>query len=131
MSNIKNLEMAEAIANCQHIVVKKSLFSHKVVYQPTGSDVEVIVNEYSQAEGDRLERLMHLPLDKMAAELKQNGRPKSTAVGPLRMEALRSKDGQFCAVQLFRFGDFKYHAVSEWISSEGSDAAVLAEVIDR
>ena len=55
----------------------------------------------------------------------------ATAVGPLRMEALRSKDGQFCAVQLFRFGDFKYHAVSEWISSEGSDAAVLAEVIDR
>ena len=131
MPNINNLEMAEAIANHQHIVIKKSLFGRKVVYQPTGSPVEVIVNEYSLAEGDRLERLLQLPTDRLDAELKQGGAPTPTAVGPLRLEVCRSKDGQFCAAQLFRFNDFKYHAVSEWLACEGSDAAVLSAIVGR
>ena len=131
MPSINNLEMAEAVANHQHIVIKKSLFGRKAVYQPTGSAVEVVVNEYSLAEGGRMERLLQLTTDRLAAELKQGGAPAPTAVGPLRLEVCRSKDGQFCAAQLFRFNDFNYRAASEWRVCEGSDAAVLSAIVGK
>ncbi|MBQ9667243.1 MAG: hypothetical protein IJV45_00635 [Prevotella sp.] len=127
--SIKNMEMAEAIANNQHIAVKKSFFGTKVIYQPSQSPVACDVYEYSQAEGDRMARLLRLPLSELAAELKAKGRPTPTAVGPMRLEVCRSKDGLFCAMQLFQFADFKYHALTELLACEDSEAQTLAQLV--
>lgn len=127
--NIKNLEMAEAVANNQHIAIKKSFFGTKVIYQPTQSPVACEVFEYTEAEGNRLLRMLGLPLDKLQAELTANGRPEPTAVGPMRLEVCRSKDGLFCAMQLFRFADFRYQALTGSIVCEGDDAPLLAALV--
>ena len=47
MSSIKHLDMAAAVSVYTNITVKKSLFSTKVIYTPTGSNVKAMVIEYS------------------------------------------------------------------------------------
>lgn len=129
MSSIKNMEMAAALSQNEHIVIKKSLFGQKATYEPTGSPIDGTVLEYAPADGEALERLLRTPLDKLEAELKSKGKPKSTAVGQYRLEVCRSKDGQFIAVQLFRFSNFNYAAASELLTATGSDVAVLEALL--
>ena len=129
MPSIKNLEMAAAVSTYQHIEIKKSLFSTKVVYTPTASPVKVIVQEYAPADGERLERLLSLSPDKMAAEIAQKGKPTPAAIGHFRLEACLSADRQFCALQLFRFADFRNNAVIEPRFYEGKDAEAAAQLL--
>jgi len=126
MSSIKNLEMAAALSAYQHIEIKKSLFSTKVVYTPTQSQVKVYIQEYSPTEGERVERLLGMPLDKMAADIQQKGKPAAGANGNFRLELCLSDDRQFCALQLFRFGDFQYKPVFEPRFYEGKDVEAIA-----
>ncbi len=77
MPSIKSLEMAAAVSSHNNITIKKSLFSTKAVYTPTQSTVKVFILEYTPSEGERLEHLLSMPLDKMAAEIQQKGK-----VGP-------------------------------------------------
>jgi len=126
MSSIKNLEMAAALSAYQHIEIKKSLFSTKVVYTPTQSQVKVYIQEYSPTEGERVERLLGMPLDKMAADIQQKGKPAAGANGNFRLELCLSDDRQFCALQLFRFGDFQYKPVFEPRFYEGKDVEATA-----
>ena len=69
MSNFKNLEMAAAVSAHKNITVKKSLFSTKVIYTPTQSTVKDIILEYAPADGERVKRLLDMPLDKMVSEI--------------------------------------------------------------
>ena len=126
MSSIKNLEMAAALFAYQHIEIKKSLFSTKVVYTPTQSQVKVYILEYAPTEGERVERLLGMPLDKMAADIQQKGKPAAGANGNFRLELCLSDDRQFCALQLFRFGDFQYKPVFEPRFYEGKDVEAIA-----
>lgn len=128
MPSIKNLEMAAAVSAYPNITIKKSLFSTKALYTPTMSPVKVSVLEYAPAEGERMERLLRLPLDKMAAEISQKGKPMPTPVGHFRLEIGQSEDGQFCALQLFRFVDFKNQAVTEPQFYEGQQAEVVLKL---
>ena len=130
MSSIKDLEMAAAVSAYQHIEIKKSLFglSQKAVYVPTQSPVKANVYEYAPADGERMERLLCLPLDKMALELKAKGAPKPAAIGHFRLEVCLSDDHQFCALQLFRFVDFKYNPAFEPRFFEGKDAETIAQL---
>ena len=121
--------MAEAVANNPHIRIKKSIFGTKAVYQPTLCPVVCEVQEYTEAGGNRLLRLLSLPLDRLAAELSSNGRPEPTAVGPVRLEVCRSRDGQFCAVQLFRFVDFSYQPLCAPVFGTDADAKVLEQLV--
>ena len=129
MPSIKNLEMAAAVSAYKNIEIKKSLFSTKVVYTPTQSAVKVVVQEYAPAEGERLERLLGLSPDKMAAEIAQKGKPTPAAIGHFRLEACLSDDHQFCALQLFRFADFKNNAVFEPRFYEDRDAEAVATLL--
>lgn len=113
MSSFKDLEMAAAISAYKNISVKKSLFSKKAIYTPTQSPVKVTILDYTPQEGERLERLLSMPLDKMVGEIQQKGAPKSAPIGHFRFEVCQSEDGQFCALQLFRFIDFKNSPVCE------------------
>lgn len=128
MPSFKDLEMAAAVSAYKNITVKKSWFSTKAVYTPTLSPVKVIVREYSPAEGERLERLLDMPLDKMVADIQQKGVPQPVPVGHFRFEVCLSADHRFCALQLFRFGDFKYAPSCEPRFYEGDDVEVVARL---
>jgi len=129
MSSIKNLEMAAALSAYQHIEIKKSLFSTKAIYTPTQSLAKAIILEYSPSEGERVERLLDMPLDKMAADIQQKGKPVAGANGNFRLELCLSDDHQFCALQLFRFGDFQYKPVFEPRFYESKDAEYITQLI--
>ena len=131
MAKIKSLEMGKSIANNPHIRVSKSLFglSESIVYEPTGSRVRLIVIDYEQSDGDRMARLMAQPLDKMARDIIERGVPKGKAIGNYRLEAAQSADGQFLMMQLFQFGDFQYHPVSDAIVFEGEAALEAAKLL--
>ena len=126
MSSIKNLEMAAALSTYQHIEIKKSLFSIKAIYTPTQSQAKAIILEYTPSEGERVEHLLEMPLDKMAADIQQKGKPAAGANGNFRLELCLSDDHQFCALQLFRFSDFQYKPVFEPRFYEGKDAEAVA-----
>ena len=131
MSNIKNLEMAEAISSKSYISINKSFFGlcQKVIYTPTNSRVKTIREEYSAKEGKRLEQLLTLPADKQEAELASKGKPAVTAMGNYQLQACVSDDRQFCAVQLFRFYDFAYHPLDEPRFFEGKEAETIFKLI--
>ena len=129
MSSIKNLEMAAALFAYPYITIKKSLFSTKAVYSPTQSQIKVIILEYSSSEGERVERLLTMPLDKMAEDIVQKGKPSAGANGNFRLELCLSDDHQFCALQLFRFGDFLYNPVFEPHFYKGKDVETVALLI--
>ena len=129
MSSIKNLEMAAALSAYPYITIKKSLFSTKAVYSPTQSQIKVIILEYSSSEGERVERLLTMPLDKMTEDIVQKGKPSAGANGNFRLELCLSDDHQFCALQLFRFGDFLYNPVFEPRFYKGKDVEAIALLV--
>ena len=128
MPSFKDLEMASAVSAYRNITIKKSLFSKKAIYTPTQSPVKVMVLEYTPTEGERLERLLSMPLDKMVADIQQKGAPKTAPIGHYRFEVCLAEDGQFCAIQLFRFMDFKNSPVFEPRFYEGKDVAAIARL---
>ena len=121
--------MAAALSAYQHIEIKKSLFSTKAIYTPTQSLAKAIILEYSPSEGERVARLLDMPLDKMAAEIQQKGKPVAGVNGNFRLELCLSDDHQFCAVQLFRFGDFQYKPVFDPRFYEGKDVESITQLV--
>ncbi len=128
MSSLKSLEMVAAVSAYKNITIKKSLFSTKAVYTPTQSHVKAMVLEYSPSEGGELERLLNMPLDKMAAEIQQRGKPATSDNGNFRLEVCLSDDHQFCALQLFRFSNYSYHPLFEPRFLEGTDVEYIAKL---
>ena len=126
MSSIKSLEMAAALSAYPHITIKKSLFSTKAIYMPTQSQAKAIILEYNPSEGERVKHLLTIPLDMMAEEIAQKGKPVSGANGNYRLELCLSDDHQFCALQLFRFGDFRYNPIFEPRFYTGKDVEAIA-----
>ena len=129
MPSFKDLEMAAAVSAYKSISIKKTLFSKKAIYMPTQSPVMVMIQDYTPTDGERLERLLNMPLDKMVAEIEQKGAPKSAPIGHFRFEVCMSEDRQFCAIQLFRFVDFKNSPVFDPRFYEGEDVAAIAKLL--
>ena len=131
MAKIKDLEMAHVISSNNHISISKSLFGMiaNVVYTPTGSKVKISILDYTPDEGQRLARLLDMPVAKMVADVKASGKPQSTAIGHYRLEACVSQDARFCALQLFTFADFHYNPVLDAVVLEGDDAATVSALI--
>ena len=131
MANIKNLAMADAIAANPNISVKKGFLglTTNIVYKPTQSPVRVVTTEFTQDNGTRMRQLLTLPATRLAEELSAKGRPSDTAVGPVLMEALVSRDRRFAAVQLFRYAGSDREALTDLRIAEGDEAAALAQLI--
>ena len=129
MSSIKNLDMAAAVSAYKNITIKKSLFSTKALYTPTGSTVKAMVLEYSPSEGEKVQRLLDMPLDKMTADIEQKGKPKTGVNGNFRLEVCLSDDHQFCALQLFRFADLCYSSLYEPRFYEGTDVENITKLL--
>lgn len=128
MSSIKHLDMAAAVSAYKNITIKKSLFSTKALYTPTGSTVKAMVLEYSPSEGEKVQRLLDMPLDQMAAEIEQNGKPKTGTNGNFRLDICLSDDHQFCALQLFRFAGFSYRPLYEPRFYEGTEVENITKL---
>lgn len=128
MSSIKNLDMAAAVSAYKNITIKKSLFSTKAIYTPTGSTVKAMVLEYSPSEGEKVKRLLDMPFDKMTADIEQKGKPKTGVNGNFRLEVCLSDDHQFCALQLFRFADLCYSSLYEPRFYEGTDVEYITKL---
>ena len=118
--------MAAALSALPCITIKKSLFSTKAVYTPTQSQIKVVILEYSPSDGERVERLLAMPLDKMGEDIAQKGKPLAKDNGNFRLEFCLSDDHQFCALQLFRFSDFVYHPVFDPRFYKGKDVETVA-----
>ena len=121
--------MAAAVSAYKNITIKKSLFSTKVLYTPTGSTIKAMVLEYSPSEGEKVKRLLDMPLDKMTADIEQKGKPKTGVNGNFRLEVCLSDDHQFCALQLFRFADLCYSSLYEPRFYEGTDVENITKLL--
>ena len=130
MASIKNLEMVAALSTYKNITIKKSLFTTKAVYEPTQSTVKPIVLEYTPTSGEYLAHLLSLPLDKMAEQIKQKGKPATAPIGHFHLEVCLSDDHQFCALQLFRFMDFSYTPVFEPRFYEGKEVESIVKLVE-
>ena len=128
MSSIKNLDLDAAVHAYQNITIKKSMFSTKAIYTPTGSTVKAMTLEYSPSEGEKVKHLLDMPLDKMTADIEQKGKPKTGVNGNFRLEVCLSDDHQFCALQLFRFADFSYRPFYEPRFYEGTDVEYITKL---
>ena len=129
MLSLKPLDLAAAVSVYTNITVNKSLCSTKVIYTPTGSNVKAMVVEYSPSEVEKVRRVLDLPLEKMAADISQNGKPATGVNGHFRMELCLSEDQQFCVLQLSRYTDFNYHPLFEPRFYEGKDVEYLTKLL--
>lgn len=128
MPSIKSLGMAAAVSAHNNITIKKSFFSTKAIYTPTGSPVKAMVLEYSPTEGEEVERLLDLPPERIPAEIGRKGKPRAGANGNFRLEVCLSDDHQFCSLQLFRYIDLIYQPLFEPRFYEGKDVEQLLNI---
>lgn len=128
MTNIKSMEMAETIAACDKISVKKSFFSTRYVYNPTGSVLHGIKRDIASGDLTKIEKLLASPADKVAP-LAENLKIERVEVSNVRVDAAVSADSQFAAVQLLRFMDYLYQPVSEVRMFEGPAAQAVCSLL--
>ena len=122
MASIKNLEMAEAIAQDSRISIKKTLFGQKATYIATGSAVKAYKHEYSAENGEVIKQLLKCPSEQVEAFVSETPRPSLTGVGPLLLEICASCDKQFAALQAFTYYDLSYHPIQDIRVFEGKAA---------
>ena len=131
MAKFNKMEMASTISALACIKVSNTFFGlcQKLTYIPTQSPVVPIQQEYVPTAGEQLQRMLKLPVDKWAAELKAKGKPQPTAIGKFRLEACVSDDRKFCALQLLSFGDTYYDPVTDVMVFEGEEAEQAAVIL--
>ena len=131
MASLKNMEMASVVASHPHIFVKHGFLGlySKVYYRPTLAEVDCIRNYYTVSSGNAIHQfLLKFQNDPSCAEhthLKLDFDPN----GNYCMELCVARDGSFCAVQLFRYGELEYVPVNEVKIYEGREAELLSSVL--
>ncbi|MBR0046893.1 MAG: hypothetical protein IJP75_08450 [Bacteroidaceae bacterium] len=133
MTNFKHMEIASTVAAHPNIYVKHGFlgFSTKVYYRPTLSEVDCIRKYYTIATGNALlQFLTKFPTNPQCAEntkLKMEFDPN----GNYCMEMCSSRDHLFIALQLFRYSDLAYNAITEIFIFEGREAELLCHAIRK
>lgn len=131
MASLKNMEMASVVTSHPHIFVKHGFLGlySKVYYRPTLAEVDCIRNYYTVSSGNAIHQfLLKFQNDPSCAEhthLKLDFDPN----GNYCMELCVARDGSFCAVQLFRYGELEYVPVTEVKIYEGREAELLSGVL--
>lgn len=131
MTKIKNLEMAEAISNNNDVTISNCFFGlcEKATYMPTGSRITAKVYEFTQDNGERLQKLLEGQMAQIEKEVARGSKVRSTPIGNIRAEVCASADGRFLAIQLFRFADFHYHPLTQFLTFKEHEADVVGKVI--
>lgn len=126
MTKIKNLQMAETVCNDMRIKITESFFGLccKAIFMPTNSKIDAKTLEYSPEIGGRLNTILNMPHDKLVSTL-ENFRPVTTVNGNYLLELCTSRDGNFAALQLFRYVSLKYSPVTDVIFFEEDDARLI------
>ena len=121
--------MAQTISIHPHIEIRTSFFGliKKIFYTPTQSLVDVFQGYYNAENGEKIKALLEIPTDK--AEKKPLKKIDKISVGNVQLEACVSRDHQFVALQLSRYSDFTYHAVTPVTCYEGSDAEWISAIL--
>lgn len=129
MASLNNLVMGSDIAKNEHIVIKKSFFGlkEKIVYNQTGSEVEIKQIEYTTESGKQLEIL--LKAAKIKDTLASIGKIEQRPMSNVRLDICVSKDRQFIALQLFNYYDLMFHPVTGVRVLEGPDAGLVAKAV--
>ena len=133
MANFNHMEIASTVAAHPNIYVKHGFlgFSTKVYYRPSLSEVDCIRNYYTIATGNALlqflTKFQNNPNCAENAQLKMEFDPN----GNYCMEMCASHDRQFIALQLFRYSDLEYNAITDIIILEGREAELLCRVLRK
>lgn len=133
MASFKNMEIAPAVTAHEHIYVKQRFlgFSTKVYYKPTLSLVDCTRNYYTLSSGNEIQQfLLKFQSDPKCAEkthLSMHYDPN----GNYSLEMCASRDGLFVALQLFRYSELSYNAVTDIKIYEGKEAELLYRVLHQ
>lgn len=127
MENICKMEMANAIFKMPCIKTEKRFLGLKtnVVYTPTNSQVVGDCLEYDLKNGEEVKQLFATESKEIEKILVQNGFPKSTINGHVRLLLCYSMDHRFVALQIFQYENFEYHSLGEPRFEEGENARIL------
>ena len=87
------------------------------------------VYDFSQDNGERLAKLLTGPMMVLEKEVARGVRMRSIPIGNIRAEICSSKDGQFLAIQLFRFVDFQYQPLTQFMTFTGDDVDTIEKII--
>lgn len=130
MANINNLQMAKAVCADSRISIRKSLFGLRtnVVYNPTGSEVDVRTIEYAPESGAQWRHILSQPRASLRPLL-ADFHPQPVVNGNYMMEVCVSRDGGFVALQLFQYEQLGYEPASDMLIYEGEDAHALAQIV--
>ncbi len=121
--------MGKSILCNDKVSVKSSFFGlcEQVIYLPTGSKMQTEIKEYDLVDADKLQRILNMECELVAKEL-QKVSVKPCELGNARLEILKSKDGACVMMQLFRYMDFNFEPVTDFVILDGQDAAVVSKL---
>lgn len=128
MAKIKKMTIGEAVLNHNNIQVKKSFFGTKVIYTPTGCAVKGYDREYASSDGELIKSILTAPDGKLEQAVNKAKGKLTPAIGNARLEMCFSSDGQFAALQLFKFQSLAYHPDGGTKIYEGDDAKLLFQL---
>jgi len=131
MANIKNFEMSKELFSKSYLSVSKSFFglSTRVVYNPTGSQLNGYSYEYTPEAGQRLQSLLSADESELDAVVQNFGKVNHSDIGAIRLEACISADRQFAALQLFTYSQYLSKPITDVKIYEGHAAETISSVI--
>ena len=131
MASFRHLEIAPTVANHPLILIKNSLFGFRprIYYKPTQAEIDCIRNYYTTSSGNAilqfLLKFQQTPQcaesTKIPIELDDNG--------SFCLEMCSSRDGQFIAIQLFKYDHLAYNPACEIKVFEGQEATLLKKAL--
>lgn len=132
MANFKHLEIAPQVANHPNIYIKQSFLGLKtrVFYQPTYSEVDSVRKYFTMSSGKAIVDFLRKYIDSKCNQLPSSLLIEYDANGNYCMEMCSSRDGQFVALQMFKYCNLAYNPVCDIIIYEGHDADVLKKAIE-
>lgn len=131
MTKFRNLEIAPTVANHPNISIKTSMFGFrtKIYYKPTSTEIDCIRNYYTMSSGNAIHQFLlkfqHNPqcAEEAKLPLEQDDN------GNYCLEVCSARDGQFIALQLFRYNNLAYNSVCEIKVFEGQEASMLKKAL--
>lgn len=129
MANIKNLRMWKDIRNDGRVGIRKTMLGliTTAIYQKTNSIIDAKTIEYTPQDGDRLLRILEVPVEKLEETI-GDFHPSPAANGNYMAELSFSKDSEFIALMLLQFQHMNYEPVTPVIIFEGKEAQMVRRI---
>jgi len=127
MANISNMEMASKVVSLDSVSHNKGflgMFS-SYTYTPTGSKLSGRFVEYKTEVERQLLNILEGNQEETAKLPGGYLRTNAADLGTLRLDVCESADGNFYALQLFRYDQYVYKPVTDVKIFEGSAAAEI------